>query len=151
MTRVGDPSSAERPRAESGLRPKMATPGLHILVIDDEAAICSYIKDAFGSDVVETFTRPQDALRRLDDTVFDLVLCDFQMPEMNGIEVFDTILRRAPALARSFVLMTGFADDSVVVDFLNHHRVTVLPKPFRLATLEACVNEVVARKRRHSG
>jgi CheY-like chemotaxis protein len=151
MTRAADPSGADRSRVESGLRPKTGAPGPRILVIDDEAAICSFIKDAFAVDAVEAFTRPRDALRRLEEAAFDVVLCDFQMPAMNGIEVFETIARLYPALARSFVLMTGFADDSVVLDFLSHQRVTVLPKPFRLATLEACVNEIVARSRKGAG
>ena len=151
MKRLANRVGGDRPRVESGLRTKTGEPGLHILVIDDEGAICDLIKDAFPSDVVESFTQPHEALRRLEETTFDVVLCDFQMPEMDGIEVFEAMARLYPPLARSFVLMTGFADDSVVIDFLSHRRVTILPKPFRLPTLTACVSEVVARSGKGSG
>ncbi len=61
-----------------------------VLILDDEASVTSalhrLLRQHFQKQVdVMTFTDPVEALARVHDTVFDLVLSDFRMPIMSGL------------------------------------------------------------------
>ena len=71
----------------------------------------------------------------LADSGFDLVLCDLQLPDLSGIDVFDQVVRERPALRDKFVFTTGGAVTERAREFLE--QVPRLDKPFRLEQLEA--------------
>jgi CheY-like chemotaxis protein len=81
-----------------------------ILVIDDDAAVLDFLVAKLGAshDVVSTAS-PRDALRLAREQRPDLILCDIDMPEIDGgdlsVELFDDdSLRRIP-----FVFLTAIA------------------------------------------
>ena len=62
-----------------------------VLILDDEssvtAALHRLLRQRFQKQIdVMTFTDPIEALARVHDTVFDVVLSDFRMPGMSGLE-----------------------------------------------------------------
>ncbi|MBV8665393.1 MAG: response regulator [Burkholderiaceae bacterium] len=63
-----------------------------LLLVDDEANVLSALQRAirqcdFGEEVrVETFSDPNLALIRSREVAFDVVVADFRMPQMNGVE-----------------------------------------------------------------
>src|SRR5450432_4312273 len=65
-----------------------------ILVIDDQPAVARAIARMLRGYDTSTETDPRRAVRRVaDGERFDLVLCDLEMPEMSGREVYDSFLR----------------------------------------------------------
>jgi CheY-like chemotaxis protein len=57
-----------------------------ILVVDDEQNVLNALRRELQSDyAIETFSSPQDALQKCQQSRFDLVIVDYQMPTMNGI------------------------------------------------------------------
>ncbi len=114
-----------------------------ILVVDDDHEVRAFIAvslESLGYSVVEA-ERGADALARLGESIPDLVLMDFAMPEMNGAEVASAVREQHPGLPIMFV--TGYAESEQLEAALGID-VPVLRKPFTVAQLAAAVEEQLA-------
>ncbi len=80
---------------------------VHILVVDDEKSICELLEITFRKDGhrVEIAHNVAEAKRKLESSLFDIVISDVKMPGASGVE----LLRFARELAPDsyFVLITG--------------------------------------------
>jgi CheY-like chemotaxis protein len=109
-----------------------------ILVIDDEPLLGRTLGFMLeeNHDVV-VVPGGAEALKRLEaDAHFDLVLCDLDMPGVNGGEVHEVVERRYPELVSRFVLMSGGACSLWAEEFLSRYKGTQLEKPFTAADVE---------------
>lgn len=118
-----------------------------ILVIDDDAALRRTLEIALqvlGYDVVVA-SGGQQGIRLAQESLPDLILCDVNMPGMDGRAVLKA-MRNDPALGnRQIVLMTGNQADNPQREGMNLGADDYLPKPFEIAQLRTCVE---ARLRR---
>jgi CheY-like chemotaxis protein len=107
-----------------------------ILAIDDEALLLkAYRRMLADVHEIATALGGRDALLLLEkDRDFDLVLCDLQMPEMSGMELFAAVKARYPELGERFVFVTGGAFSAEAKRFLEQD-ITCLGKPFRIEEL----------------
>src|SRR5581483_198228 len=64
-----------------------------------------------------TFADPREALRAIEERPFDLVITDFRMPHLNGLQLLLAAQRRNPKGRR--VLMTGYNEIPVGVEELR--------------------------------
>ncbi len=122
---------AERLSAEAGQQ--------RVLVIDDEPMIGKLVEAALEGHQVESTVEPAQALSRVADRSYDLVLCDLKMPNMSGIEFYTELVKRRPDLRPAFVLMTGAAADQELDRFVSGNSVNVLRKPFMMKELRQYV------------
>jgi len=85
--------------------------GLRILIADDDGGICRTMKEILeASDCeVETASDGAEALIRIQQSSFDLVLSDVVMPNMDGYELYKAIKRDMPDLP--ILMMTAFHYD----------------------------------------
>ena len=91
-----------------------------ILIVDDEEMILTSLKSFFAleSDYeVLTFTTPDEAAKYVNDNSIDLVISDFLMPEMDGIEFLSHVKSAQPTATR--ILLTGFADKENAIKAIN--------------------------------
>ena len=91
-----------------------------IVVVDDDDIVLSTLKmllELEGFENVTYFNKPQEAIEYLKENKPDLVLSDFVMPEMNGIE----FLTEAKKLYTdvSMILLTGYADKENAIKAIN--------------------------------
>jgi len=124
---------------DSGLHRTGAWSGrARILVIDDEPLLgrtLSFMLEE-NHDVV-VVEGGAEALRWLgEDARFDLVLCDLDMPGMNGSGVHTAVTHTHPELVARFVLMTGGACSGWAEEFLARYSGARLEKPFSVADVE---------------
>ena len=114
-------------------------PQRRILVVDDEPLVCDAVKMMLNFDghVVETVGSGKAALAMLDGSKFDLVITDFQMPDMKGDELAAAIKARDPKYP--VVMITAYAEmlqasgnPLTGVDF-------ILGKPFLLENLREAI------------
>ena len=69
-----------------------------------------------------------------------MILCDLMMPEISGIDVYQTLRRIDPVLLDHVVLMTGGAFTARAWQFLSEVDALVLEKPFHPEQLHDVVN-----------
>ncbi len=104
-----------------------------ILIIDDEPRLGQSMRMLLepSHDVVVT-TRGSEALGWVaQGQHFDLVLCDLQMPEMTGMDVYARLRERAPELARRLIFISGGAYTQATNDFVRTVSNRILEKPVR--------------------
>jgi CheY-like chemotaxis protein len=78
------------------------------------------------------------------DRSFDVVLCDLQMPEMSGSELYETVRQRWPELAQRFIFITGGACSPEARRFLESPGVSCIHKPFQVAELLELIESTAA-------
>lgn len=89
----------------------------------------------------------REALDRLEDSEFDLVLLDIMMPEMDGYSVLER-LRESGRLATLPVIVISALDDfDSVVRCIEMGAEDYLPKPFNATLLRARIGAVLEKKR----
>jgi CheY-like chemotaxis protein len=110
-----------------------------ILVIDDEAAVCSSLQRLLaGEGDVVTVTSAREALELIGSGErFDVLLCDVMMPGMDAPALYEELLEVAPAQAERMVFMTGGAFTARARDFLERVPNARVDKPFDVAALRA--------------
>ena len=81
-----------------------------ILVVDDESLVCHTITILLKVDghTVTTASSGEQALALFEPSKFDLVITDYAMPAMTGVELAAAIKSRAPG--QPVVLLTAYAD-----------------------------------------
>lgn len=113
----------------------------HILAVDDEPlnrGVIERIVNRKGHDVT-LVASGQEALDKLQDTEFDLVLLDIMMPEIDGIEVLKRI-RQKYSMSQLPVIMVSALDDSEkVVELLDLGANDYVTKPIDAKVLQARV------------
>lgn len=123
---------------------------LSVLVVDDEPAIRRALERALlrWGHTVHTATSGEAACETLGSSSVDLVLMDLRMPGMSGQTLFHSIAARWPHLVHRVIVMTGDPEAEDHHDWLRHHDMPVLMKPFELAQLESMVSAVAAEEER---
>ena len=91
----------------------------HILLVDDESDVLLVLKDLFGSrgDQVSSASNGKEASELLETISPDLILADYQMPEMNGIELLREARASSPDAMR--ILLTAHGDLNVAIEAIN--------------------------------
>ena len=113
-----------------------------ILVVDDDADVRRFIVDCLQSlgYSVDEAAEGRSALRRLEETPPDLLIVDYAMPGMTGVDVVMEARASAPALP--IIMATGYADMEAVDRVMPPEN--LLRKPFRLAELATAVRSALA-------
>lgn len=91
-----------------------------IVVVDDERIVTSAFKTLLkveGFSDAHFFNSPKDALNYLKDNQPDLVISDFLMPEMNGLEFLSEVKKLYPEVSK--ILLTGYADKENAIKAIN--------------------------------
>ena len=90
-----------------------------ILVVDDERSICELLEISFRKEGhrVETAANGEGAKRRLASQIFDIVISDIRMPDMNGVELLRYCKEISPSTV--FILITGVPTIGTAVDAVN--------------------------------
>jgi len=91
-----------------------------IIIVDDEDVVLRSLSSLLSLETdyeIHTFVSPFAALDAFKDIHVDLVISDFLMPEMNGLELLAAIKRRYPDVVR--VLLTGYADRENAIRAIN--------------------------------
>ncbi len=101
-----------------------------ILVVDDEEDVCRSVRKILsrkGFDV-DAALSADDAVKRINETAFDLVITDLMMPKTDGMELLKIIRDHYPEL--EVIMITGYASIDTAVKAVKLGAAGYLPKPF---------------------
>ena len=104
----------------------------YILCVDDEPGIVRAIRRILKTESVNVLTAASgaEALEILRKQAVSLILTDYRMPEMNGIEFLEQAAPLCPDAFR--IILTGYAEAHVLVDAVNRGQIyKILYKPFQ--------------------
>lgn len=109
-----------------------------ILAVDDDMVLRGIYKDVLNGSgySVETAANGLDALKKLMDRVFDLVITDVNMPGLDGIGLYLSAIRRHPYLKDRFLFVTGNpVAEREARGVINQMQKSCISKPFKLKEL----------------
>jgi DNA-binding NtrC family response regulator len=117
----------------------------NILVVDDELTSIAILKKVLTDDGhnVTTVSEPQSAIEQTHQYKFDIMLTDFNMPNMNGIELTQEVLKIEPDLI--VILITAFATIRSAVDAIRIGAFDYLTKPIDKEELLLAINRGLER------
>ncbi len=104
---------------------------VQILILDDEEIVGKRLKTALEkSDYeVEIFQDSRDAVARITEKEFDIVVTDIRMEEVDGMKVLEHALERS---ARTkVIIITGYATVEVAREALTRGAFDFIAKPFK--------------------
>ncbi|WP_134726610.1 response regulator [Paracoccus luteus] len=121
---------------------------LHIMVVDDMSTSRGLIVQALESMGIRNIHHAADgtdALAKIARRPVHLVLSDFNMPGIDGLELLRNLRGNAPTRGVGFVLITGRADKSIIDRGKDLGMNNFIRKPFTPVELKACLEAVVGR------
>lgn len=104
---------------------------LQVLVLDDEPIVGKRLQPALakvGCDV-EVFEAPAEALKRIAEKDFHIVVTDIRMEDIDGIEVLERVL--AKRAETKVIMITGYATVEVAREALAKGAFDFIAKPFK--------------------
>jgi signal transduction histidine kinase len=137
--------SVELPVGSASLKPAIRVPdrqanvgsGGSVLVVEDEAALGVAVSEALV-DAGFSVTLANDgleALDRLKERPYDLIVCDLKMPRLDGTAFYRRLEAENPTMSRRVLFVTGDVAGTEAERFLEETGCRWLPKPFRLKDL----------------
>lgn len=114
-----------------------------ILVVDDEVSIREMIKKGLsqmGEFNVETAQNGVEAIEKIEKEIFDLVLTDLKMPEMDGLELLKNIKGTRPEVM--VILMTAYGSIETAVEAMKMGANDYITKPINFEDLLLHISKV---------
>lgn len=122
-----------------------------ILVVDDEKNAREGLQEAlqstFGKDNVQVDAAEDglEALRKLSDCAYDLMITDMKMPNMDGMELIKRCREKQPTT--QIIVLTGFGTVETAVEAMRQGATDYLQKPVNLDELELVVRRILEERK----
>lgn len=121
-----------------------------LLVVDDSKMMRMGISRSLrqlGVEHIEEASNGRQALQRLQDETFDLMLLDVEMPEMTGLEVLAAMQHNPVLRGFPVIVISGGQEIDDVVRCIEMGAEDYLPKPFSQVLLKARLTSSIEKKR----
>ncbi|MGO9377013.1 MAG: response regulator [Dissulfurispiraceae bacterium] len=119
---------------------------IKLLCVDDEPNVINSVRRLFldSGYTILTASSAQDGLGILEDGDIQIVISDYRMPNMNGVEFLREVRTRWPDTVR--IVLSGYADTASIVSAINEGEVyRFIPKPWNDDELKVTVANSVER------
>jgi two-component system NtrC family sensor kinase len=119
--------------------------GSAVLVVEDEAALGAAVAESLqdAGFVVDRASDGLEALDRVRQQHFDLIICDLKMPRVGGMEFYRELESSKPEMTRRIMFVTGDVAGTDAERFLEETGTRWLAKPFRLKDLLRAARDMV--------
>src|ERR671938_101802 len=116
-----------------------------ILVIDDEPSVLRALTGLLRRNgyVIGTASNGRHALAQLQVQLYDVILCDLRMPELDGPAFYAILTRQYPALRQRVIFLTGDTGGEASRTFLTQCGRPWLQKPSSITTIRRAIQGVL--------
>ena len=123
-------------------------PSTKILLVDDEADVLDLVRETLEGCgyLIETATNSQEALAKVKDGRYSMIILDLLLPDMNGFILSQEIKRLDPSLADRILFISGILFGQSTVDHLGSIGAGFLSKPFQIDSLIEAVDKIANRR-----
>ncbi len=112
-----------------------------VLIVDDEKSFLLSLQDGLQMHAdkfsIVTANNGLEAVKLLEESFFDLLITDLEMPEMNGFELLAWVTQKVPQLP--VIVMTAFGTPEIESRLAEFEALQYLEKPLDLYTLEKAI------------
>jgi two-component system NtrC family sensor kinase len=119
---------------------------IKILCVDDEPNVLNAIKRLFMDEpyAILTAASGQEGLDILDREHAQIIISDYRMPGMNGVEFLKETYKRRPDAVR--IVLSGYADTAAIVAAINEGQIyKFIPKPWNDDDLRVTISNAIER------
>jgi two-component system response regulator HydG len=117
---------------------------IKILLIDDEKLICSSLKRYLENNddyTVDMAFNGKQALSKLDENYYDIILTDLNLPDFKEFELIDEVRNRGKKMP--IIVMSAQFPDTTELNIINNNIFRCITKPFELEAISDCVTDAV--------
>ena len=114
---------------------------IQILVLDDEKIVGERLKASLEKEghAIEIFVHPVAALNRLKEKIFDVVVTDIRMDDVDGIQILEKVRKKSQKT--KVIMITGYATLEVARESLTKGAFDFIAKPFKLKEIRAAIQK----------
>ena len=113
---------------------------IKILLLDDEPIVIERVKSSLEMSgyYVDSFVSSEDAIAKLKEVKYDILITDIKMSSPDGMEVLKTAKQIQPDIKP--VIITGFATNQTAEFAKKLGAIEFIPKPFKMSQLKNILN-----------
>lgn len=122
-----------------------------LLIVDDEVNVLNALRRTLRQKMdkdslqIELFTEPLKALERCTETVFDIVISDYRMPQMDGVTFLKAVKEIQPDAVR--LMLSASSEMQAVINAVNEAEVfRYVTKPWHADELDEIIRLAVMRR-----
>lgn len=144
LRRSGGDASPGPARRTSGLGRVSAARTTRVLIVEDNAGVRGGLARFLERSgyYVQTVENGLAALAVVEGDRFDVVVCDVQLPFLDGMSFYDQLIDGHPEIARRTIFITAWVHEPQVRMFLDHVDRPYLEKPFRMSEMLNLIDRV---------
>ena len=134
------------PTAKKMLHKAQFSKNKTILIVDDDPQIVTMLSRALTRDGFQTAEAADglEALYYLNAHKVDLILCDVEMPKMDGLELCRAVKADDKLSAIPFVVMSGHAERSKMMHMMQYGAASYFTKPFNITEFTIFINKILS-------
>jgi two-component system chemotaxis response regulator CheY len=118
---------------------------MRVLVVDDMQAMIKVvikILNSLGINNISTANDGKEALELLDSSSFDLIISDWNMPNINGLELLKTVRADEKLKHIPFIMLTAESQKEHFLEAIKAKVTSYISKPFTAEIFKKKLNEI---------
>ncbi|UCH97020.1 MAG: response regulator [Candidatus Aminicenantes bacterium] len=121
----------------------------NILVVDDDKSLCEGVAMVLKNEgyIVDTVFKGDEALEKLEENKYAVVIVDLMMPGMDGIDLLKEIKKKKPNT--TVIMITGYPSIKTAVKSIKLSAFDYIPKPFTPNELRSLVARALEERRNY--
>ena len=125
---------------------------MNVLLVDDEVIVINILKNKvkwqeIGIENVYTAYTAAEARKVILAKEVDIIVCDIEMPQENGLQLLSWIQEEKPEIER--IVLTGFPDFSYAQNAISSGVIRYLLKPVSFEELEEAIRFAMGKKKEY--
>ncbi len=119
---------------------------INVLIVDDQQSmrgICKYILGQLGFKTITEAKSGRDALGKIEKDNFDLIISDWNMPDIDGLTLLKVLRKHPKTQKMPFIMATGRSDKEQVKEAITAGVNNYIIKPFDAGTMKKRIEAVI--------